>query len=97
MSIECYKDSCIKHASHGVTDPDECEGPVCFEEKCTLVTYHVDVDRTVTVHNLFEVEAHDCMEAENAAYKMAEVFDWTQKLHDGGAVEYDVHDAEAQE
>lgn len=34
MAIECYDDSCPKHASYKCTDPENCEGPFCFEEKC---------------------------------------------------------------
>lgn len=34
MAIECYKDSCPKHASHNCTNAENCEGPICFEEEC---------------------------------------------------------------
>jgi hypothetical protein len=34
MAIECYEDSCPKHASHNCKDAEECEGPICFESEC---------------------------------------------------------------
>lgn len=34
MAIECYDNKCEYHASYKCTDPDDCDGPVCFEEEC---------------------------------------------------------------
>ena len=39
MAIECYKDKCEFHASHGCKDAEECEGPVCFEDECRHPEY----------------------------------------------------------
>lgn len=41
MAIECYDDKCPHHASYGCTNPDDCDGPVCYEEEC-IKAYEIE-------------------------------------------------------